>query len=125
MSEHAEDFGAAEERQVDWQRVWKRVVLIGVLVFVAVVLVVGSQNYEERARVRFLLWSRETRLLTIFLASIGLGVILAEAVRRFRSVRRRQQALDAAAAAGAGVGRAAPTVSAAAGPSAAGPRHRA
>ncbi len=111
MSGHAEDWSEAEEQGVDWYGVWQRVVLIGVLVIVAVLLVVGSQNYEERARVRFLLWSRETRLLTIFLASIGLGIVLDEAVRRFQSVRRRQNAIAAASAAGEG---------SAAGPSAAG-----
>ena len=105
MSGHADDWSEAEEqrqieegRQVDWYGVWKRVVMIGVLVMVAVILVVGSQNYEERARVRFLLWSRETRLLTIFLASTALGIVLDEAVRRFRSVRRRQNAIAAAPA---------------------------
>ena len=93
MSEPAKDWSEAEDsgEGVDWYGVWQRVVLIGVLVMVAVLLVVGSQNYEERARVRFLLWSRETRLLTVFLSSIGLGIFLDEAVRRFRSVRRRQQ----------------------------------
>jgi uncharacterized integral membrane protein len=101
MSEQAKEWSEAEEpgEGVDWYGVWQRVVLIGVLVMVAVLLVVGSQNYEERARVRFLLWSRETRLLTVFLSSIGLGIFLDEAVRRFRSVRRRQNALAASAAA--------------------------
>ena len=75
---------------MDWRRVRQRLVLILVLLLVAIVLVVGTQNFDERASVHFLFWSFDAPLLVFFLASVGLGVLAGELVRFSRQLRQRR-----------------------------------
>jgi uncharacterized integral membrane protein len=70
----------------------QRIVLTAVLLLVACVLVVGTQNIDERVTVHLLLWSLDSSLLVVFLSSLGLGIALAELFRVLRSVRRRRSA---------------------------------
>jgi uncharacterized integral membrane protein len=56
---------------------------------VAIVLVVGTQNFDEQASVHFLFWSFNTPLLVFFLGSVCLGAIAAEALRLSRHLRPR------------------------------------
>lgn len=93
MTEYSKDWSPPDERPgVDWQKALGRLVLIFVLLAVAVLLVVGTQNFDERARVRFLLWSWESPLLIFFLISVGLGVAADEVTRLLLRLRRRRRA---------------------------------
>ena len=74
MSEHLEDW--TERPAIDWAGAFQRLFLIMVLLSIAVLLVVGTQNYDERARVHFLIWSKEVRLVSFFLLSVGVGILV-------------------------------------------------
>ncbi len=78
-----------ERAGTDWRGVRQRLALILVLLVLAVVLVVGTQNFDERATVRLLVWSFDSPLLIFFLASVALGVLADEFVRLFVFLRRR------------------------------------
>lgn len=92
MTEYSKDGSPPDERPgVDWQKAMQRLVLIFVLLAVAILLVVGTQNFDERARVRFLLWSWETPLLVFFLISVGLGIFADEVTRLLLRLRRRRR----------------------------------
>lgn len=83
---------SGEREGIDWRSVRQRLALILVLLVVAVVLVAGTQNFDERATVRFLLWSLDAPLLVFFLASVALGILADELVRLFVYLRRRTSA---------------------------------
>jgi Ni/Fe-hydrogenase subunit HybB-like protein len=87
MSEHLEDW--ADRPGIDWSGAFQRLVLILILLAIAVVLVVGTQNYDERMQVHFLLWSKEMRLITFFLVSVGIGVLTGEILRLLLRRTRR------------------------------------
>jgi uncharacterized integral membrane protein len=64
-------------------------VLILILLAIAVLLVVGTQNYDERTQVHFLIWSKEMRLVTFFLLSVGIGIVAGEILRILLRMTRR------------------------------------
>jgi uncharacterized integral membrane protein len=78
-----------EPHSIDWGGAFQRVVLIVILLGIAVLLVVGTQNYDERVLVRFLAWSREMRLLAFFLLSVAAGILIDETLRLLLRPRRR------------------------------------
>ena len=80
---------SGERGGIDWRGVRQRLSLILILLVLAVVLVAGTQNLDERATVRFLLWSFDAPLLVFFLASAALGILADELVRLFVYLRRR------------------------------------
>ena len=72
----------------DWGGAFQRLFLIAILLGIAVTLVVGTQNYDERAVVHFLVWTKEIRLVSLFLLSVGVGILVDEALRLlFRALR--------------------------------------
>lgn len=80
---------SGERAGIDWRGVRQRLAFILVLLVLAVLLVVGTQNLDERATVHFLLWSFDAPLLLFFLASVALGILADEFVRLFMYFRRR------------------------------------
>jgi len=73
---------------IDWGGAGQRMFLIAILLGIAITLVVGTQNYDERAVVHFLVWSKEIRLVSLFLLSVGIGILVDETLRLlFRSLR--------------------------------------
>jgi uncharacterized integral membrane protein len=101
MTRHPEDWqSSAERRGVEWHRVGQRVILIAVLLAVAILLVVGTQNFDERTRVHFLLWSWEVPLLIFFLICVGLGILADEVFRLFFRLRPRRASAQSPAKSG-------------------------
>jgi len=77
-----------ERPGTDWGGAFQRLFLIAILLGIAVTLVVGTQNYDERAVVHFLVWTKEIRLVSLFLLSVGVGILVDEALRLlFRALR--------------------------------------
>lgn len=87
MADHAE--GPSRGREAIFgSHPRQRASLMFILLALAIALVVGTQNFDERASVHFLLWSFDLPLLIFFLGSVSLGVLSAE-LARLRSRRRR------------------------------------
>ena len=72
---------------VDWGGAFRRLFMIAILLAIAITLVVGTQNYDQLAQVHFLIWSGEVRLVSLFLMSVGIGILVDETLRLL--LRRR------------------------------------
>jgi len=77
----AEQLDRGERAGIDWNGALQRVFLIAVLLAIALTLVLGTQNYDERAQVHFLFWTTEVRLVSFFFLSVGIGILVDETLR--------------------------------------------